>query len=105
MVGLRQDVGFIEVGVQLRPPPVFIIAAGFPSPRRGPALCRPDIFFFFFFFLTERGVTHSSGFKKQAVTGEEWGGGAAEPLKALFKQVLLLSSSSSRTGHLTQLHS
>lgn len=97
MVGLRQDVGFIEVGVQLRPPPVFIIAAGFPSPRRAPP-CAGRIIFF---FLTERGVTHSSGFKKQAVTGEEWG--AAEPLKALFKQVLQLSSS--RTGHLTQLHS
>lgn len=36
-------------------------------------------------------MTHSSGFKKQAVTGEEWG--AAEPLKALFKQVLQLTSS------------
>lgn len=35
VAGRCQDVGSLEVGVQLRPPPVFI-TAGLPSPHRGP---------------------------------------------------------------------
>ncbi|KAI9544100.1 hypothetical protein NQZ68_005149 [Dissostichus eleginoides] len=58
--GRCQDVGSLGVGVQLRPPPVFIHRRP-PIPPPGPSLAGSV------FLNRKRGVTHHSGFK----TGHE----------------------------------
>ena len=82
--GRCQDVGSLGVGVQLRPPPVFIHRRP-PIPPPGPSLAGSV-------FLNRERSDSPLRFQNRPRTG---GGGRQLTLKALFKQVFQLTTQAS----------